>query len=100
MRFLAASILLLLSLGISNVQTSAAEAPMVEVVSVPAVTAGQGYIKIVCPSDGVTYHFNIYSITGRLEKSVALRDGSQHIDLPQGCYIVRCEKWSKKVLVN
>lgn len=100
MRILTTSILLLLSLGISNVESTATAAVATEVVAMPTVAGGQGFIKVHCPADGVVYHFQIYSITGRLEKSFSLRDGSQTVDLPQGCYIVRCEKWSKKVIVN
>ncbi len=91
---------MLLSLGIVNVESTATAAVTTEVVSMPTVTGGQGYVKVHCPADGVVYHFQIYSITGRLEKSFTLRDASQTVDLPQGCYIVRCEKWSKKVIVN
>lgn len=89
----------LIGLGIAEVK--AAESVSVEVgVSEPQVSSGHGYLKVSCPSDGVVYHFQVYSITGRLEKSFALSDGVQQVSLPQGCYIVRCEKWSKKVIVN
>lgn len=47
-----------------------------------------------------TVHFEIYSITGQLVKAVELRNDSQTIELPNGCYIVKCQHWSKKVLVK
>ena len=47
-----------------------------------------------------TIHFHIYSITGQLIKRVAIADASVRIELPAGCYIVKCEKWAKKVVVN
>lgn len=91
---------MLLSLCITNVGMEATAGVTTEVVATPTVSGGQGFLRINCPADGVVYHFQIYSITGRLEKTFSLRDGSQTVDLPQGCYIVRCEKWSKKVIVN
>lgn len=45
-------------------------------------------------------NFEIYSITGQRVKSVAVSNESIKVDLPKGCYIVRCAKWSKKVLVK
>lgn len=44
--------------------------------------------------------FEIYSITGQRVKSVAVEDSSVRVELPDGCYIVRCSKWSKKVVVK
>ena len=44
--------------------------------------------------------FDIYSITGQRIKSISIDSDSQTIELPKGCYIVRCSQWSKKVVVN
>lgn len=44
--------------------------------------------------------FDIYTITGQCVKSVTVEDGSAKAELPKGCYIVRCAKWSKKVVVK
>lgn len=44
--------------------------------------------------------FDIYTITGQCVKSVTVEDGSVKAELPKGCYIVRCPKWSKKVVVK
>ncbi len=44
--------------------------------------------------------FEIYFITGQRVKSVAIDNGSTTIELPKGCYIVRCPQWSKKVVVK
>lgn len=44
--------------------------------------------------------FEIYSITGQRVKSVTVDSGSVKVDLPKGCYIVRCSQWSKKVVVK
>lgn len=45
-------------------------------------------------------NFEIYSITGQKVKSVTLESGSTKVELPKGCYIVRCPQWSKKVIVK
>lgn len=44
--------------------------------------------------------FEIYSITGQKVKSASVDNGSTTIELPKGCYIVRCPQWSKKVVVK
>lgn len=44
--------------------------------------------------------FEVYSITGQQVKSVTVSNESQTIELPKGCYIVRCPQWSKKVIVK
>lgn len=66
----------------------------------PVVTSGNGSMTLTCPGDGHTYTFNIYSITGQLVKRVQFSQGSMSVDLPSGCYIVKCERWSKKVIVG
>ncbi|MCM1311023.1 MAG: T9SS type A sorting domain-containing protein [Bacteroides sp.] len=44
--------------------------------------------------------FEIYSITGQRVNSSTVENSSVKVDLPKGCYIVRCAKWSKKVIVK
>lgn len=44
--------------------------------------------------------FEVYSITGQLVKRVEVEAGSEKVELPNGCYIVRCPRWSKKVIVK
>lgn len=103
MRFFLSIILLIGSLfGIDVFEPhTACAASSVQVdMQEPQVVAGQGYIRLFCPSDGIVYHFQIYSITGRLERTISFGDGVQQLTIPQGCYIVRCEKWSKKVIVS
>ncbi|MCM1349397.1 MAG: T9SS type A sorting domain-containing protein [Firmicutes bacterium] len=65
----------------------------------PKVTVGQGSLTITSSAD-VEKVFEVYSITGQLVKRIKLSNGSATIDLHRGCYIVKCEKWSKKVVVN
>lgn len=61
-----------------------------------AVPVGGG---IVLSSAG-NATFEVYSITGQKVKSVAVDSGSVKVELPKGCYIVRCPQWSKKVIVK
>ncbi len=49
---------------------------------------------------GKRVNFEIYSITGQRVKSVAVEDATVKVELPKGCYIVRCSDWSKKVIVK
>lgn len=54
-------------------------------------------IKLTAPS---RTNFEIYSITGQRVKSVSVDSGTVKVELPKGCYIVRCPQWSKKVVVK
>ena len=69
-------------------------------ISEPMVTSHRGAIEISCPVNGRSYTFQIYAITGQLLKKVQLTDTTTTIVIPQGCYIVKCESWVKKVIVK
>lgn len=60
-------------------------------------SAGQLELTV---TDGDAVRFEIYSITGQQVKSLEVKDGSITVDLPSGCYVVRCQYWSKKVVVK
>lgn len=78
----------------------AADAPRQEAAyNEPSLAGRRGAIDITCPSNGRTYTFHIYSITGQLIKRVQLTDSAASVDVPQGCYIVKCDAWVKKVIV-
>lgn len=65
----------------------------------PTVKINSGNLEISVPDDTI-YNFNIYSITGQLVKTLKLSDGTASVELPRGCYIVKCEKWSKKIVIR
>lgn len=73
--------------------------PAIGQTDAPKVAVSNGSIVITAPAEA-NYVFDIYSITGQLVKRVKLTDGTATVELPQGCYIVKCERWSKKVVVN
>lgn len=77
-----------------NVEDSSIES----IVVAPTMKSVSGGIEISA-NDDQTHHFYVYSITGQMIKSVDIQD-SQIIDLPQGCYIVKCSEWSKKIVVR
>lgn len=69
----------------------------IETVERPAVAATDGGIVLSAPEATL---FEVYSITGQLVRQVTV-EGAQHkVELPNGCYIVRCALWSKKVVVK
>lgn len=65
----------------------------------PSVKVKKGGVELDVP-EGMNCTFYIYSITGQLVQTVKLTSASEVIDLPQGCYIVKCKQWSKKVIVR
>lgn len=64
----------------------------------PAMTTRSGGIEITV-ADGSAHTFYIFSITGQLVKTVEV-SGSAFVELHNGCYIVKCARWSKKVVVK
>lgn len=65
----------------------------------PVMTTGQGCLNFTLNTDS-PMTVEIYSITGQLIKKFSLGEGTVTIELPRGCYIVRCASWSKKVVVS
>lgn len=100
-RFLTILLLALASVLPFGETLAAANAPRQEQLasSEPTLSTRRGAIEISCPADGRTYTFQIYAITGQLLKRVQITDSSLTIELPQGCYIVKCGAWVKKAIV-
>lgn len=71
-----------------------------ELVSTTATAkAGQGQVELTVDGNELV-KFHIYSITGQLVKTVQLTDGKVAIELPRGLYIVKCDKWSKQIVIK
>ena len=66
--------------------------------TVLAVKPVGGGIQITV-DDTESHQFYVYSITGQMVKSVTVSETAV-VDLPQGCYIVKCKQWSKKIVVR
>ena len=67
--------------------------------SQPTVSASAGTVTLTVTShESVT--FQIYSITGQVVKNITISQGSATVELPKGYYIVRCNHWSKSVVVK
>ncbi len=66
----------------------------------PVVATRDGVIELT--SRGNTDRtFQIYSIVGQLVRTVTVRAGdTEQLELRAGCYVVRCGRWSKKVVVK
>lgn len=101
-KFLALIILVLTFVALPGVTSMATPSTMRQEVAIsePMVTSHRGAIEISCPVNGRSYTFQIYAITGQLLKKVQLTDTTTTIVIPQGCYIVKCESWVKKVIVK
>lgn len=67
--------------------------------STVSIKVGQGQAELTVNGDE-PIKFHIYSITGQLVKSLSLADGSIVVELPRGLYIVKCDKWSKQIVVK
>lgn len=66
----------------------------------PAASPVTGGIELSNPDCDNAVTFHIISITGTLVTTVRLQGEKRVIELHQGCYIVKCPKWSRKIIVN
>lgn len=68
--------------------------------NVASVTTSHGEMTITNPNEK-SMKFYIFSITGQMIKSIEIGGGDHMIiELPNGCYIVKCDQWSKKIIVK
>lgn len=44
--------------------------------------------------------FEIFSITGQLIRTVNVGNTSVRVELPKGFYIVKCDSWTKRVMIK
>lgn len=65
----------------------------------PVVSVDKGYIELTAP-DSEVVKFEIFSITGQLIKSVSVKGSTAKVELPKGFYIIKCEAWTKRVMLR
>lgn len=76
------------------------EAPRVaEMSAVPTVKVDHGSVVISIPGDEAC-QVHVFAITGQLVKSIMAQPGVTTIDLPAGYYIVKCDKFSQRVIIR
>lgn len=94
-------LLLLCALSFSGMRTSA-ETPKREsptATDTPTLTVAQASFTVKGSPD-CPLTFEVYSLTGQIVKRFKLKDGSFTLELPRGCYIIKCSVWSKKVVIK
>ncbi len=95
-------ILIITTLAFGSVEVFAAkgqdENRVVESLATPTVTCGVGSITIYNPLDETV--FTIYSIIGQPIKSFTMPMGTATVELPKGFYIIKCNLWSRKIVVK
>lgn len=65
----------------------------------PAVSVDKGFIELSAP-EAEAVKFEIFSITGQLIKSVTVKGTPVKVDLPKGFYIIKCDSWTKRVMLR
>lgn len=65
----------------------------------PAVYVEKGSLELSA-TDSDPVKFEIFSITGQLIKSVTVKNSTVKVDLPKGFYIIKCEAWTKRVMIK
>lgn len=103
MRHIRFIILALTMLAAGSATVYAAEAPKagIEVndASAPGIRPVSGGVEITVNSDE-NAQVLVYAITGQLVKSLRVHPGTTRVDLASGCYIVRVDGLSKRVIVK
>lgn len=61
-----------------------------------------GGVELSAPADAAdAVRFMVYSITGQVIKTVTVNAGVPvTVELPAGVYIVKCDKWSHRIIVR
>lgn len=68
-------------------------------VSTPVIRVVGGHVEITLPgNESRTVVF--YSLTGQIVKTLTMNPGTTQIELPTGYYIIRCERYSQRVIVR
>lgn len=102
-RFRHILIALALAAGAAGVSASAAVtdggAQSEMAASTVSIKVGHGQAELTVIGSS-PIRFQIYSITGQLVKSVEFADGTILVELPRGMYIVKCDLWSKQIVVK
>lgn len=100
-RFISAAILLLATASFTGQWQAGARPATESRVSeqTPSVSVEKGFVELTSP-DGEAVKFEIFSITGQLIKSVTVKGSTVKIDLPKGFYIIKCESWTKRVMLK
>lgn len=65
----------------------------------PEISVKSGGIDIVV-SGSTNADVTVYAITGQIVKHLQITEGTNHIELAAGCYIVRVGRLSKRVVVK
>lgn len=102
MRKIVSTVILLFAVTAFNGQCIANARPSVENrVSdrMPTVTVDKGFIELTAP-DSEIVKFEIFSITGQLIKSLTVKGSTVKVDLPKGFYIIKCDSWTKRVMLR
>lgn len=72
---------------------------VVQDTSGPGLRVTGSSLDLMC-GDSVNVKFEIFSITGQLVKAVTVASGTARVELPKGFYIVKCENWTRRVMLK
>jgi len=88
--------------GTSAVAAAAARIDSSIAVGEPQACIVPGGVELSAPADAAdAVRFMVYSITGQVIKTVDVKAGVPvTVELPAGVYIVKCDKWSHRIIVR
>lgn len=65
----------------------------------PVIRVVGGHVEITLPGSEARTVV-CYSLTGQVVKTLVVNPGTTTIDLPSGYYIIRCDRYSQRVIVR
>lgn len=96
------SLSLCASVGVISYEAQASDVArevVVQDTSGPGLKVTGSSLELMC-GDRVNVKFEIFSITGQLVKAVTVASGTARVELPKGFYIVKCENWTRRVMLK
>ncbi len=98
--------ILMIATAISAVSATTFAEPAENNESVANVAVNKPVIRVVGSHIEITLPGNdsrvvvCYSLTGQIVKTLTIHPGTTLIDLPTGYYIIRCERYSQRVILR
>lgn len=96
--------ILMIATAMSAVSATSFAEPAENNESVANVAVSKPIIRVIGSHVEITLQGNesrvvvCYSLTGQIVKTLTIHPGTTQIDLPTGYYIIRCERYSQRVI--
>lgn len=99
LRLLICMLMLTSMAGLTYAEPAEKDSASSIVVSQPIIKVIRGHIEITI-SGNESKEVVCYSLTGQVVKTLTVHPGTTTFELPSGYYIIRCDRYSQRVIVR